>query len=1249
MFNRKFLSFPYTWLLFSLYVLIFNSWSYTLQQKEITEYAQQQGYGYKAANLIVLDRLFSSYENLMHEHQLFIRVPDFVAVSHDQIISLLKMGGYDVEYAWHDVIAGLSQRARQRMIATKQLSVGLRKQLSVLGERIKHSFQSLARRADIEFPSNVIMFIERASAIGWQLMVRSTGREDTQELANAGGNHTEINVKPTVAAILSGIGQVVASYVSEKSLQQRLSAGDITIFDSPLMPVLLQRMIGEIAGGPIPIGCVAYSRDPAVLDNEISVIQATYGHTHGIVTSQVPVDTFYVASTQLISTSVSNKKMRFAPDLTHGQKIVLRENEMSISSKQSLTMSEVCFIHKITQLVHRLYGAAMDLELVYLPHEKTIYLVQARPLVLKTIKQQPSYFAEPDQIPAGMKLTCTTVSFGDGCVRQCLKSSAFLVADTLEQALDRYNASRNQQAIVAVIIKYPAALTSHAAATFRGEGKMIMQCSVYDSFVSWLTEDEGCFALDPQRGLLVKMPLHEEVFRITQGWLRYPLTLPLSMCVPLGAYVEKVVIDEECISTKSFTELFNDIAYGEKISAEKALKTLVQHIQKIQTDWHIWDVKYPASALLLKPYHEQLAALHEVMQYWYHAGMTLCTLPAGSVKRLYLARIVEAIMTQSVAQGVVGAYSLVSLCAERQSVVRFYEQRIVPLLTQGFVASALRQDESLMGYLIVGLQSFFHEAYERDWVTFLNQISALATSHDKQRMLSMLDDLCKHDLFSTWLNTSFVYAYGQSKDVVRVLATLCSFYDQNKEALKEVCAVHDFLLTLERRAYQEPSKIIYAIEQFTKQVLSSSVCRLFSLNIQQQQSVDGFMPLVYLSCMARVIDVFDQLLKSLKASTCFTSQRAKIAIFKRALLGYTELLSWLLDNEKFINRLKQLIETRTPQNKQLMPSKHFDVRKVLHVGKCLAAGDGKGYRLGSMIKTLEDAFTSIHQLALQRLSALTLLWQQKIQVRRPIFIDKVVAELGFAKQLTSVAFSREQISYHYHKELRVHSIALCLSYIPAKKTVNVDIRFAGCNEFCRWDVINDYLHMLAYAYHLPLPVVQLQSSSLHVYWPDLSDVFAQEKLGPCLKDIIDITFVLSVENERCIYTKAQALLHDLYSRLAWPEAAIDFLSRPSMTTSEPIHCLLVPLLKQGQVAKNNLLRLLPALKKILCERDEDSFLFGMLIAQAILAQRFAGQLNNNQEVLTPQDCEHLYYKTSLRPAPKDLKTLIALLESCLSD
>ena len=74
-----------------------------------------------------------------------------------------------------------------------------------------------------------------------RLMVRSSGKEDTKELANAGGNVSVANVEPSIVPFLTALKAVVISYFGEKSLKQRLLAGDASLFDKvPFTPVVVQ-------------------------------------------------------------------------------------------------------------------------------------------------------------------------------------------------------------------------------------------------------------------------------------------------------------------------------------------------------------------------------------------------------------------------------------------------------------------------------------------------------------------------------------------------------------------------------------------------------------------------------------------------------------------------------------------------------------------------------------------------------------------------------------------------------------------------------------------------------------------------------------------------------------------------------------------------------------------------------------------------------------------------------------------------
>ena len=136
-------------------------------------------------------------------------------------------------------------------------------------------------------------------------MVRSTGEEDTVEMANPGGNKSVAAVKLDAQAISNAIGTVVASYVSEKSLTQRLLSGD-DIRKPSFMPVLIQRMIGEKLNGDnadhVVVSGVMYADSCSVR------IDAAPGHGELIVNSKAPFDTYDVTQEGLVHARNTSEK-----------------------------------------------------------------------------------------------------------------------------------------------------------------------------------------------------------------------------------------------------------------------------------------------------------------------------------------------------------------------------------------------------------------------------------------------------------------------------------------------------------------------------------------------------------------------------------------------------------------------------------------------------------------------------------------------------------------------------------------------------------------------------------------------------------------------------------------------------------------------------------------------------------------------------------------------------------------------------
>lgn len=244
----------------------------------LEDHAENYGFGYKTANLELLDCLIakSGMPNIV--------VPNFYAISSNGIQRAFRVfGSLDIQKAWNNVIKrGVATFSAQMQLQSGQFSLDFLNALEGFRTDLESEFGSLYKKADdalkrnaqapvldacfgekiytnrrdlLDAPANILQhFLNNCRQRDIKLMVRSTGKEDTLELANAGGNLSVVNVEPDELKVFLAIKDVVLSYFSEKSLLQRLKNGDKGLFelDNLIIPVLLQEMVDERAASLSP-------------------------------------------------------------------------------------------------------------------------------------------------------------------------------------------------------------------------------------------------------------------------------------------------------------------------------------------------------------------------------------------------------------------------------------------------------------------------------------------------------------------------------------------------------------------------------------------------------------------------------------------------------------------------------------------------------------------------------------------------------------------------------------------------------------------------------------------------------------------------------------------------------------------------------------------------------------------------------------------------------------------------------------
>src|SRR5690606_201254 len=154
-----------------------------------------------------------------------------------------------IEARWIGILkTHFGDKSLDQLFGDKKFPRGFIEDTEALAQDIKAAFSAMAKKPILDglFTRENIAMVEAVEKARERLMVRSSGREDTKTLANAGGNESKSNVLPQFEEIFLSLGDVVASYFETRSLTQRLAARDPSLLDPvPFTPVIIQRMIGE--------------------------------------------------------------------------------------------------------------------------------------------------------------------------------------------------------------------------------------------------------------------------------------------------------------------------------------------------------------------------------------------------------------------------------------------------------------------------------------------------------------------------------------------------------------------------------------------------------------------------------------------------------------------------------------------------------------------------------------------------------------------------------------------------------------------------------------------------------------------------------------------------------------------------------------------------------------------------------------------------------------------------------------------
>lgn len=1011
-------------------------------------------------------------------------------------------------------------------------------------------------------------FLKEAAQSNTLLMVRSTGREDSKELANAGGNESISSVQPEPLLMSIAMGKVVASYFSEKSLNQRLLGKDVHFYDDPFMPILLQYMIGERPKNKddqIPTSGVIFSQEAEGRTPGVVHIQATFGHNEGVVNGLVAVDTFYVGPTGLIHPLIRIKTERMKTDDSF--MLTLYPNPQELHQTPCLgedTIKDLAFAAKS---IESYYGYPVDIEFVF--QNNLIYLVQARPISYP--HTTPSYLKDIyfSSLDESLKQLVYVISAGGGAVRIIESEKNLIMADNLRQALDIFLNAKNQDDIQAVITAQPAPATSHEATNFRGAGKPIAYLHDQTKLQKWLSDKTFPLLFDTQRGYITTFNPSEQCATLEStcelnAWLLHPIAKKTSTFSKLfpnnqlwhdkAKRIIKEIKKAKYIKKITFPNLFSHLRTSNNKDAIYALlKTLLDRVNaKIIVEEQNQNILQEQGKETNQGLIKQLKTIHEHLILC--AIETVETIEQPNLERiafLYPITFIEALFTQLPTPNVfVVDDSFVSLNkTEKQE--------------EGLMKEFGLEKQEWREYLVQFAkvqQAITDESVSLNWKNFVKHISKLEPEQ-RSSLAVMLSNIKQLGLMPIWINLWFESQKyeelgfdleKQEQDYQKTAGALIQEYNAAKELFKKMAAINTKLQTWPADQFEKQENFAKQWEAFKLTFLTYFSSENFG---QQYDAAQKLAKFGILMTMNSFVTQFDQSIKALERSHKHYNAILTAKRFKEMLCSYYQLFKCWINipsikediiaifpedrtrNKTFktifgyTEHIRNLLNVIPVDTDQFQASPRFNVAAAALGSKSNWARSISGEDLllqkiikkteGKKLLTMEDIFTLLHQ-NLIFITGLLLKKTELIHLPLPTLPSKTINALkstsvtlirGFEKwdqKIDLVGINLEKDTFHYAFNLPVlnHSCTFKLSYNIADKTTILEANFLG-QARQRWQKIGDWASLFAQLTDLDFikePQVDLERGIL-TFVVLIKEVSQIDKITAFIKELAGLSVV----------------------------------------------------------------------------------------------------------------------------------------------
>lgn len=1117
-------------------------------QEEIESNAAK--YGYKTANLMHLRQEVESPlldevpEETTQKPPIRTAIPQFEGVDHDTIMAHLKHHNSLWRDHWDKFVA------IQQEEDSKVLSQDSKAALSAVREEIIRCFKQ--DPLSTEHFSTLKKSLKDKDLV----MVRSTGREDSTELSNPGGNDSD----PCEAQnIGSKVGKIVASYFGERSLQQRLDAND-NVTAEPFCPILIQSMVREIpktadSSGKMVASGVIYS-------GESTRIQAAPGHGELVVNSKGNVDNYYVTADNMVYGEVKAKHDRMVAQW-NGDSIdlVSASNDVNLKYKSCLDEEAVMHLHALSNQIQDLYGMRMDMEFVYDESKRTVYLVQARSINqgkrqdLMPSSVSPDYIQELKQsnkIGSGQVITPdinTAVVIDD--------PKDIIIRQTIGEALEKYQKSEEKPS--AVIVQKEAPDTSHEAGEFSKNGVVVLQLDNIRDVEKYFDNKEALI-IDLQRKTAFHIAEDKDPHSfIKEGIFSSSLSSHVTPGRTIDApgqaeeytFIETIVSD---IQQEKLGDIVQQARQGDKQSSNALFSFLYQIIaneprsdqpidkclEQLSTPNYEGNNDEQKSALAKSlrtcvKHYQKGNINREVFQQTLISGGEVFSLLDRMGNSTKGVDGWEESKGEPEKKDKVDSLSYLNSLEKFTGLIRSTPKK--DTLSQSVVTNIMEkrhEDKVMEGVQLDGqgkeyylqttkLSKFLIKEDNREhWRQFCEDICS--DSDNAVRLGGIVGMVVKNNIHEQWLNVVFTEAHKECEgDSTKIFGSLASSIPDMTKFDK----VSSQLQKMESQiaTWGEPQNFdkLYGGLKESLSVINSNLeydpeAPIMDRIMTRQQADD-------------LIDVMDKTIKKVGKSTMYTDESQQ-GMHAKALIGefFDVMKKWseyteFYDRKHIVKKMEECFNSKQPPftEHDLSPSVGFSVSSAT----IDAPGTDRGFDLGFRIQeegktmhdlSLEDFFTTVHQNLIICVGEVFKEDSKILKDQTPELVATICDnfEKGIIVQGSNrCQFMRCELDYpdqtlYYNVPVRDHALSIAVKYSAKNEDEGVSISccFSGANEGSRWNQAEGEAYHMDISHDLGFSKKPYFSEDKNIF--SFESVLKTEEqvahLMSSINNIIDISF-----------------------------------------------------------------------------------------------------------------------------------------------